>query len=417
MNWKLLDLAVRRLNPSALRDWKNTFLGMAVWMQAVVVGVLVLLVGVSVLSCWWGLKMKRAARFGAGAASVFCMVLLVLTTEYSLPLNQAFLYAGLAGMGGGFLYAFLERVFQFAAGFVFGTVVSAYLLPEYFHLKVTAGKGRIWPLVIAAAAGLLFALLAKKLKFVLTALEGGVVLGLLCDAFLPVGKIPWVKEKLTEAQILNLLPLVIAATGVLIQLIQLLAIRAEQKALAIPTGEERDSTFAGSVSADHASGNPAQEESVPEEEGISMVQAEEVLVEKAKELALAATRSAEQARLKERYEDVMAGLYGTKVAAERLGMSEEAFVTGMKRAGYTLPDSGAAGEETAKSAEAEKEASGDKRDASQAQDAANQAQTAKQDAADEAQTAKKDAANQVQDAADEAQTAKQDAANQAREEG
>ena len=107
MNWKLLDLAVRRLNPSALRDWKNTFLGMAVWMQAVVVGVLVLLVGVSVLSCWWGLKMKRAARFGAGAASVFCMVLLVLTTEYSLPLNQAFLYAGLAGMGGGFLHAFL----------------------------------------------------------------------------------------------------------------------------------------------------------------------------------------------------------------------------------------------------------------------------------------------------------------------
>lgn len=238
MNWKLLDLAVRRLNPSALRDWKNTFLGMAVWMQAVVVGVLVLLVGVSVLSCWWGLKMKRAARFGAGAASVFCMVLLVLTTEYSLPLNQAFLYAGLAGMGGGFLYAFLERVFQFAAGFVFGTVVSAYLLPEYFHLKVTAGKGRIWTLVIAAAAGLLFALLAKKLKFVLTALEGGVVLGLLCDAFLPVGKIPWVREKLTEAQILNLLPLVIAATGVLMQLIQLLAIRAEQKALAIPTGEE-----------------------------------------------------------------------------------------------------------------------------------------------------------------------------------
>ena len=56
MNWKLLDLAVRRLNPSALRDWKNTFLGMAVWMQAVVVGVLVLLVGVSVLSCWWGTR-------------------------------------------------------------------------------------------------------------------------------------------------------------------------------------------------------------------------------------------------------------------------------------------------------------------------------------------------------------------------
>ena len=79
---------------------------------------------------------------------------------------------------------------------------------------------------------------------------------------------------------------------------------------------------------------------------------------------------------------------------------------GMKRAGYTLPDSGAAGEETAKSAETEKEASGAKTDASQAQDAA-----------DEAQTAVEDAANQAQDAADEAQTAKQDAANQAREEG
>ena len=82
-----------------------------------------------------------------------------------------------------------------------------------------------------------------------------------------------------------------------------------------------------------------------------MVQAEEVLVEKAKELALAAARSAEQARLKERYEDVAAGLYSAKIAAGRLDMSEEAFTAGMKRAGYSIP-----GEEAAPETEAQAEA-------------------------------------------------------------
>ena len=357
MNWKMLDLAVRRLNVFALKEWKSTFLGMSVWMQAILVGALVLLIGVSVLSCWWGIRMKRSARFAAGAVSVFYIVLIILVTEYSIEMDKALIYAALAGVGAGFLYAFLERIFQLAAGFVFGTVLSAWLLPTCFHMKMTSGKGRIWALVIAIAAGVLFALAAKKLKFLLTALEGGVVLGLLCDAYLPVNstvqKIPWIKDKLTQNQVLNLLPLLIAATGALVQLIQLLSIRAEQKALASPTGEERDLASDSAAGKADASDSEAarEEEAQPDEETISMVQAEEVLVEKAKELALAAARSAEQARLKERYEDVAAGLYSAKIAAGRLDMSEEAFTAGMKRAGYSIP-----GEEAAPETEAQAEA-------------------------------------------------------------
>lgn len=335
MNWKMIDLAVRQLNTSKLHEWKDIFLSMTTWMQAVLVGTMVLLIGASALSCWWGLKMNRSARFIAGAAGVFHIVLVLLVSEYSLEMEKAFLYSALAGLAAGFLYAFLERIFQFAAGFVFGTVLSAWVLPEYLHLKVTSGKGRIWALVIAIAAGVLFALLAKKLKIVLTALEGGVVLGLLCNAFLPVGKIPWINEKLTKAQIQNLLPLAIAATGLLVQLLQLLAIRAEQKALEIPSGDDRDHT-AGREKTETPAPEAAQEQ---DEEALSMAQAEEMLVEKAKELAFAANRSAEHARLKERYEDVQEGLYSSQVAAKRLGMSEDVFVAGMKKAGYILPGS------------------------------------------------------------------------------
>ena len=357
MNWKMLDLAVRRMNVSALKEWNSIFSSMSVWMQAILVGALVLLIGVSVLSCWWGIRMKRSARFAAGAVSVFYIVLIILITEYSIPMDRALVYAALAGAGAGFLYAFLERVFQFAAGFVFGTVLSAWLLPVSFHMKMTSGKGRIWALVIAIAAGVLFALAAKKLKFILTALEGGVVLGLLCDAYLPVTgtfqKIPWIKDKLTENQVLNLLPLLIAATGALVQLIQVLSIRAEQKALEIPTGEERDLARDRTVERTDSPDSEAakEEEAQPDEGAVSMAQAEEVLVEKAKELALAAARSAEQARLKERYEDVAAGLYSAEIAAARLEMSEEAFTAGMKRAGYSIP-----GEETALEGEEQTEA-------------------------------------------------------------
>ena len=106
--------------------------------------------------------MKRSARFAAGAVSVFYIVLVILVTEYSFPMEKALICSALAGAGAGFLYAFLERVFQFAAGFVFGTVLSAWLLPVCFHTKMTSGKGRIWALVIAIAAGVLFALAAKN---------------------------------------------------------------------------------------------------------------------------------------------------------------------------------------------------------------------------------------------------------------
>ena len=411
MSWKMLDLAVRRLNVSALRDWKSVFESMSVWMQAIMVGALVLLIGVSALSCWWGLKMKRSARFAAGAAAVFYIVMIVLATEYSMPLVKALIIVALSGVGAGFLYAFVERAFQFLAGFVFGTILSSFVLQKYFHLNMTSGSGRVWTLVIAIGAGALFALAAKKLRFVLTALEGGIILGLLCDAFLPVKKIPLVKEKLTGAQMENLLPLVFAASGILIQLFQLLAIRAERKALAIPTGDERDHIPGAEDRSEHSGSDADPEAEVQNEDAISMAQAEEVLVEKAKELALAATRSAEHARLKERYEDVVAGLYSTQVASERLGMSEEAFVEGMKKAGYSIPGQEEEAKQTAAGQEGEEEQTAAGQEEEAEHTAAGQEEEAKQTAAgqegEEEQTAVgqektvTDAAGQENDAAND----------------
>ncbi len=338
MNWKMMDLAVKYLSVPALKEWKTTVLGMSIWMQAIVVGALVLLVGVSLLSLFWGLKMNRSARFAAGSVSVFHITLILLVSAYSMEEQKALIIAACAGAAAGFLYAFLERVFQFAAGFVFGTVLTAWLLPEYFHMKLDTQSGRIWRLVIAIAAGVLFALLAKKLRFVLTALEGGVVLGLLCDVFLPVTKIPWISEKLTGNQILNFLPLAIAALGLLIQFFQWIAMIREQRALRIPTGEEREYSSGEQTNQSGEEKAESEENTVRDEDVITMAAAEEVLVEKAKELAMAASRSAQNARLKERYEDVKEGLYTSEVAAKRLGISEEEFLEGMRKSGY-LPSS------------------------------------------------------------------------------
>ncbi len=357
MNWNMMDLAVKHLNISALKEWKDTVLEMSIWMQAIVVGALVLLIGASLLSLFWGLKMTRSARFAAGSTSVFHITLIILIAEYSMESQKALIISAIAGVAAGFIYAFLERVFQFAAGFVFGTVLATWLLPEYFHMKLNAQSGRIWRLVIAIAAGVLFALIAKKLRFILTALEGGIVLGLLCEVFLPVTKIPWISEKLTKAQILNLLPLVIAGVGLLIQLFQWIAMIREQKALQIPSGEERDN-----ISVDNGEESPSEETAEAgadasqneDDEIVSMAAAEEVLVEKARELALAASRSAQKARLKERYADVAEGMYSAEVAAKRLGITEEEFLDGMKKSGY-LPESEADAESEDKAGEGKSE--------------------------------------------------------------
>ncbi len=342
MKWNMMDLAVKHLNVTALKEWKNTVLTMDTWMQAVMVGALVFLIGAAFLSWLWGLKMTKSARFAAGITSVFHITMILLVMEYSMDLTKALIIAGIAGAAAGFLYAFLERIFQFAAGFVFGDVLATWLLPKYFHLKLDAQAGRIWRLVAAIAVGVLFALLAKKLRFLLTAFEGGVVLGLLGEMFFDVTKIPWISEKLTEAQILNLFPIVVAAVGIVIQFFQWIGMIREQRALQIPSGEERDgvsgqdsdSEQSGSENSNEGDNTSEQEQDA---DAITMVEAEEVLVEKAKELALAANRSAQNARMKERYEDVAEGLYGPDVAAHRLGISEEEFLGGMKKSGYQLP--------------------------------------------------------------------------------
>ena len=339
MDWDLIGLAAEQLNVDALIDWRDYFSGLSVWMQAILVGVLVLLIGVSFLSCMFGFRMKKAARFAAGAAGVFYITMISLTDWYEIDPVKALIAAAVAGAAGGVLYAFLERVFQFAAGAVFANVFAYWLLPKYFKLNVYIGTGRVWALVITIAGGVLFAFAAKKLKIVLTALEGGVILGLVCGAFFPVDRIPWVKDRLNEAQIRNLLPVVLSAVGLLVQLIQFLVIWREQRALRVPAGEEKDNEPQPEQeeAASQDAGASDGDASAAQDEAISITQAEEVLVEKAKELAMAAARSTQQTRLRERCEDVSQGLYDAKIAADRLGMTEDGFLQEMKKAGYALP--------------------------------------------------------------------------------
>ncbi len=359
MNWKWMDLFYKNLNPPAIREWTQIFLQMEIWMQAVVFGLFVFLIGICILECWWGWRMNVYARFAAGFALGFHVFLIILTAGGFAGPGKALLYAALAGAVLGALNAWLERVFQFAVGFVFGTVFSSWFLPACFHLKLSSGGGRIWSLVICVAAGALFALAAKKAGFLLTALTGGIVLGNICCAFLPAGKlpldkIPFLSEKLSKGQLKNLIPILIAASGALIQLLQVLADRKARKELEIPSGESLGHAFeSGSVrntpGQDQAGSSSSEEKDA---DTITMAQAEAVLVEKARELAQAASRSTQSARARDRYEDVAEGLYGADVAAKKLGMTEEEFLEGMKRCGYGPAEeeasgAAAAGSETA----------------------------------------------------------------------
>ena len=199
--------------------------------------------------------------------------------------------------------------------------------------------GRILRLVIAIAAGGLFALLARKLRPVLAALLGGTILGLLIEVFLPYASIPFLPQilKLSEGMYRNLLPLVLAAIGILMQLPQWIRVIREQKERKLLEERNAEETRESSGEETDSPEEETQQETVPTPAAVSVAEAEAILVEKARELALAASRNAEDVRIRDRYEDVAEGLYGADIAAARLGMTVEAFLEGMRESGYTIP--------------------------------------------------------------------------------
>ena len=135
----------------------------------------------------------------------------------------------------------------------------------------------------------------------------------------------------------NLLPLVLAAIGILIQLPQWIRVIREQKERKLLEERNAEETRESSGEETDSPEEETHQETVPTPAAVSVAEAEAILVEKARELALAASRNAEDVRIRDRYEDVAEGLYGADIAAARLGMTEEAFLEGMRESGYTIP--------------------------------------------------------------------------------
>ena len=339
-----MNLVTEYLNPDALSECRNRIMQMSIWMQGILVGIVFLLAGCALLELLCGLQMQKYARFVTGFAVGTAVCFVILQGYTDIDDVKLLLYALAAGAVSGLLNAFLERVFQFAAGFLFGTALATWLVPEILKKELTKDPGRILRLVIAIAAGVLFALLAKKLRFLLAALLGGTILGLLIESFVSYAQIPYLPEmhELSEGMYRNILPLALAGIGILIQLPQLISRIRTERELRIPPGNAEDNYFTMQDGGSGGAGQSAESgeektEETPTQAELNIAEAEAVLVEKARELALAASRSAEDIRLRERYEDVEQGLYSSEAAAERLGISEETFLEGMRQGGFRIP--------------------------------------------------------------------------------
>ena len=339
MIWKWMDLVTEYLNPDALIKYKENIAAMSPWLQGIIIGAVFLLAGCALLELLFALQMGKYARSVVGFSAGFAVCWLILSGYTEIEELRIVLYSLGVGVAAGLLNAFLERVFQFAVGFLYGTALATWLVPQILHMDLGRNPGRILRLFIAIAAGGLFALLARKLRPVLAALLGGTILGLLIEVFLPYASIPFLPQilKLSEGMYRNLLPLVLAAIGILIQLPQWIRVIREQKERKLLEERNAEETRESSGEETDSPEEETHQETVPTPAAVSVAEAEAILVEKARELALAASRNAEDVRIRDRYEDVAEGLYGADIAAARLGMTEEAFLEGMRESGYTIP--------------------------------------------------------------------------------
>ena len=283
-------------------------------------------------------------RLGATLSVGFAVCFVILDGYTETETVAMLLYSLTAGIAAGLLYTFCERAYRFAEGFLFGTALASWLVPQILNMEADGRTGRIVRLVIAIAAGVLFALLAKILRPVLSALLGGTVLALLTESFVSYESIPYLPQilDLSEGMYRNILPLAFAGIGFLVQLPQwITGIREEKERKAAERYAAQlsaDSSESSTESAPRETEENAQTDRGQTQAGLSVAEAEAVLVEKARELALAASRNAEEMRLRERYEDVAEGLYSAQAAADRLGMTEEQFLEGMRLSGYEVPN-------------------------------------------------------------------------------
>ena len=359
MIWEWMNCVTENLNPDALMQCRSTIGELSIWVQALLVGMLVLLAGCCLIECLFGLRMKAFSRFLTGFSLAFVVCFLLLYQRVDLNETGLVLYPALAGVTGGLMYAYLEHAFRFVTGFAFGLALASWLLPLLLHMDVSDHPGRIWRVAAAAVAGIVCALLTNKGRFLLSAVTGAAALALLAETFIPYDRIPYLSDGLglSEAMYRNLLAAVLAAAGILIQLIQLLVLRRKQKAEEA-AARRAEEAAERERSREDGRENP-EEENGPEEqepaEDVSIADAEAILVEKARELAAAAARKSQMVRLQDRYADVAEGLYGLEVAARKLGMTQEAFLEGMRSSGFHLPEEAAQAEEETEMPAAEAE--------------------------------------------------------------
>lgn len=357
MIWEWMNCVTENLNPDALMQCRSTIGELSIWVQALLVGMLVLLAGCCLIECLFGLRMKAFSRFLTGFSLAFVVCFLLLYQRVDLNETGLVLYPALAGVTGGLMYAYLEHAFRFVTGFAFGLALATWLLPM-MNVDVSDHPGRIWRVAAAAVVGIACALLTNKGRFLLSAVTGAAALALLAETFIPYDRIPYLSEGLglSEAMYRNLLAAVLAAAGILIQLIQLLVLRRKKKTEAAAEARRAEEAAERERSRDDGRENP-EEENGPEEqepaEDVSIADAEAILVEKARELAAAAARKSQMVRLQDRYADVAEGLYGPEVAARKLGMTQEAFLEGMRSSGFHLPEEAAQAESPAAETESE----------------------------------------------------------------
>ena len=345
MIWEWMNCVTENLNPDALMRCRNTIGELSVWMQALLFGMLVLLAGCCLVECLFGLRMKEFPRFLTGFAIAYCVCFVLLYQRLELNEMGLVLYPALAGVTGALMYTYLEHGFRFVTGFAFGLALATWLLPLWFSMDVSEHPGRIWRVAAAAAVGVIFAVLTNRGRILLSALTGAAVLALLAETFIPYDRIPYLSDRLglDEGMYRNALAAVLAAVGILIQGIQFLVLDRKRKAeeAAAARREEQEAAERERRAEPDAEGNDREADAPagqdPAEE-VSMADAEAVLVEKARELAAAAARRSQMARLQDRYADVAEGLYGAEVAARKLGMTQEAFLDGMRSSGYLLPE-------------------------------------------------------------------------------
>jgi len=298
------------LKLETLNTWKETLGELPDWMFSVYVFLLILLAGIAFLALFWGLHMNALSGFFLGAALAAHIALMALIPKVTDP------------------------------------------------TKIEAYRDVLIAVVISAVAGaVLFRLLPRIVKALLGALLGAAPIAVIVGYFVKYKKIPYLPEhlKLSQERFIIALFGILAAVGFLLQFLAWRRLRKKEKEQAETerlqaeeaARREEEKKLREQQEAEDALRREAEE---MESGQTTIADAQTILVEKAKELAQAATKAAEKARRSDRYQDVADGLYSASVAASKLGISEELFLQGMKAAGF---DTGKDGDAAAESGEEE----------------------------------------------------------------